>query len=186
MNGYILNFIVYTTAMVGIMLIAVAVYKKSCLWGKFGEQKSDMKIEQSLNLSPKKTLYVVNVKNEKFLIASDSDRTSFLAKLEDEQPISAKTRATKETRNTIAKVRQPRSALLAEQNKDKNLQISQLKYSSNIIPQVDIEEIQRAKHFKQRTEDIVSKSFKETLSEQANKKSPVMKNLASQIKLKRG
>lgn len=81
MNGYIINFIVYTMAMVGIMFLSVLVYKKSTLNKNFKSARSGMKIEESLNISPKKTLYVVNVENEKFLIASDMERTSFLAKL---------------------------------------------------------------------------------------------------------
>lgn len=35
-----------------------------------------------MSLSPRKTLYVINAKNESFLIASDVDRTSLIAKLD--------------------------------------------------------------------------------------------------------
>ena len=40
-----------------------------------------MSIEESLNLAPRKTLYVIKIANERFLIASDADKTVFLAKL---------------------------------------------------------------------------------------------------------
>ena len=83
MNGYFLNFMVYTLAMVGVMLLSVVIYKKA-MSGSFNSKKGRLiKIEESLGLSPKKTLYVVSVEDEKFLIASDADRTSFLAKLKE-------------------------------------------------------------------------------------------------------
>lgn len=40
-----------------------------------------MKIEDSMGLSPRKTLYVVNIENERFLIAADVDRTTLISKL---------------------------------------------------------------------------------------------------------
>lgn len=48
-----------------------------------------MKVLDSISIAPKKMLLVVKVKNEKFLIATDADRTTFLAKLEDETEAKA-------------------------------------------------------------------------------------------------
>jgi len=81
MNGYIINFVVYTMAMVGIMFLSVLIYKKSTIMNPKRNGKNGMEIMETLTLSPKKTLHIVKVQNEKFLIASDLERTSFLAKL---------------------------------------------------------------------------------------------------------
>ena len=181
MNGYLINFIIYTLAMIGIMLVAVVIYKKIYSFAKPNNSKNGMTIEETLNLSPRKTLYVVNVKNEKFLIASDTDRTSFLAKLEND---------------STAQITKQATPPQTEQ-----------KY----IPTVDVEEIRRAKLLKEKTNEKIgtpkhaaaqktspnapqfgmtrrstNKSFQETFEERKSKKTPVMRNLVGQIKLKRG
>ena len=84
MITYITAFIFYTLAMVGVMLIGFVIYKKTFLPLNKDENRGMIKILDRLNISPKKTLMVVKIKNEKFLIASDLERTTFLAKLEDE------------------------------------------------------------------------------------------------------
>jgi flagellar biogenesis protein FliO len=83
MNG-LLIFTVYTFAMIGVALIAFLIWKKTNMAssGSFG---GNIKIEDSLSLSPRKMLLVVKVKNEKFLLASDIESTTFLAKLENEE-----------------------------------------------------------------------------------------------------
>ena len=81
MSGYIANFTVYTMAMTGLICFAVFVYKK-VTDGTF--QKGNGKflsVEESMSLSPRKTLHVVKAGDEKFLIASDIDRTTLIAKL---------------------------------------------------------------------------------------------------------
>ena len=82
MGGYLVNFSVYTFAMVGFLFLAVAIYKKSSLSLVPKGKDSAMAIEESLALSPRKRLHVVRVNGEKFLIAADVDRTEFLAKLD--------------------------------------------------------------------------------------------------------
>ena len=82
MITYITAFIFYTLAMVGILLVGFVVYKKTFVMNK-SESKGLIKIIDSHMIAPKKTLLIVKIKNEKFLIASDSDRTTFLAKLSD-------------------------------------------------------------------------------------------------------
>ena len=81
MGHYLISFLIYTLAMVGVIFGALFVFKtfsNKC----FSKKSSMLKIEDSMNLSPRKTLYVINAKNERFLIASDVDRTSLIAKLD--------------------------------------------------------------------------------------------------------
>ena len=58
------------------------VYKKTMVNNKCSKNKNELDIENALNLSPRKTIYIVKAGNEKFLIASDAERTTFLAKLD--------------------------------------------------------------------------------------------------------
>ena len=81
MGHYLINFSIYTLAMIGVIFAALFVFKtfsNKC----FSKKSSMLQIEDSMNLSPRKTLYVINAKNERFLIASDVDRTSLIAKLD--------------------------------------------------------------------------------------------------------
>ena len=77
---YMTAFIVYTLAMIGVIVIAFVVWKNSVIMAS-NKKRSLMSIEESLNLAPRKTLYVIKIANERFLIASDADKTVFLAKL---------------------------------------------------------------------------------------------------------
>ena len=81
MGGYLGHFVVYTIAMVGIIYAALLVYKKFSTGCGFGAKSDFLKVEDSISLSPRKNLYVIKAGNEKFLIASDIDRTSLIAKL---------------------------------------------------------------------------------------------------------
>lgn len=80
MSNYLINFSVYTTAMIGIIFLALFVFKKASS-GCFTKKSSTLNIEESMKLSAKKTLYIINAENERFLIAADIDRTSLIAKL---------------------------------------------------------------------------------------------------------
>ena len=82
MGGYLVNFSVYTFAMIGFLFLAVMVYKKSSMDSVNKKNQAGMVIEDSLALSPRKRLHVVRVNGERFLIAADVDRTEFLAKLD--------------------------------------------------------------------------------------------------------
>ena len=84
MLSHLALFIFYTLAMAGILLIAFVVYKKF----NFNTQKTAKGIINILDSYPigaKKNLLVVKVMDEKFLIASDMERTAFLAKLDTEK-----------------------------------------------------------------------------------------------------
>lgn len=90
MITYITAFIFYTMAMIGILIVGYIVYKKTILTYK-KDAKGMIKIIDSLPIGPKKTLLLVKIKNERFLIASGAEHTTFLAKLdEDENKINSK------------------------------------------------------------------------------------------------
>lgn len=80
MGGYLLNFIVYTAAMLGIIFAALFIYKKTSV--NFQSSSKFLKIEDSISLSPRKQLFVVKAGTERFLVASDTDRTNLISKLE--------------------------------------------------------------------------------------------------------
>ncbi len=88
MTSYLINFIVYTTAMIGIIFLAVLVYKK---FSYNNVSKSQfLNVEDCISLAPRKNLYVVRAGNERFLVASDAERTSLISKLgEGETPAKA-------------------------------------------------------------------------------------------------
>jgi len=86
MGGYVANFTVYTMAMIGLICFAVFVYKK-IMDGSLGKKHTRyIEIEDTLNLNPRKTLHVIRAGEEKFLIASDMDRTTLISKLNDNKP----------------------------------------------------------------------------------------------------
>lgn len=87
MITYLSAFIFYTLAMIGILLIGFVIYKKVIPNAK-GENKGMIKILDSLPIGNKKVLLVVKIKNEKFLIASGLEHTTFLSKLNDENVTS--------------------------------------------------------------------------------------------------
>ena len=83
MINYIAAFIFYTLAMIGIMLVGLIIYKKTFIMNK-SENKGMIKILDSYPIGTKKTLLVVKIKNERFLIASGAEHTTFLSKLEND------------------------------------------------------------------------------------------------------
>lgn len=79
--GYLANFIVYTLAMAGVMGISLLVFKKFALGGCKSSSGKCLKVLDTMPLGPRKTLYIVSAGSEKFLIAGDIDRTTFISKL---------------------------------------------------------------------------------------------------------
>lgn len=80
MSGYFLNFIVYTAAMIGVIFLAVFVYKK---FSYNGTSKSKfLNVEDCISLAPRKNLYIIRAGKERFLVASDAERTSLISKLD--------------------------------------------------------------------------------------------------------
>lgn len=81
MGGYIANFTVYTMAMLGLICFALFVYKKFLI-NNTSKNSNFLGIEECISIAPRKTLYVVRAGNERFLIASDVDKTSLISKLD--------------------------------------------------------------------------------------------------------
>ena len=79
--GYMINFIVYTAAMIGIIFLAVFVYKK-CSINTTSKSKF-LNVEECISIGPRKELFIVKAGNERFLVASDVGRTSLISKLDD-------------------------------------------------------------------------------------------------------
>lgn len=85
--GYISNFIVYFLAMIGIIILALYVYKKFSISSFSTRRNNSLKVEDTLSLSPRKTLFVIRDGNERFLIAADLERTTLISKLEDREEV---------------------------------------------------------------------------------------------------
>lgn len=83
MGGYLANFTVYTMAMTGLICFAVFIYKKIMDGSLRTNNSKFLSIEETMNLNPRKTLHIVRAGNEKFLIASDVDRTTLISKLDN-------------------------------------------------------------------------------------------------------
>ena len=86
--GYLANFMVYTLAMVGVIVVALLIFKNATSGGITGGKSKYLKIIDTLNLAPRKTLYIVSTGREKFLIAGDVDKTSLISKLETAEDCS--------------------------------------------------------------------------------------------------
>ncbi len=87
--GYLANFVVYTLAMVGVIVVALLVFKNTTSAG-IGRQSKHLKVIDSMTLAPRKTLYIVSAGKEKFLIAGDVDKTTLISKLETQEVPSFK------------------------------------------------------------------------------------------------
>ena len=86
--NYLIKFIFYTSGVIGLLLIAFMIAKSSLNINPAMRKKTGkLEIEESLAISPRKTLHIVKALNEKFLIASDATSTTFLAKLNSDNEI---------------------------------------------------------------------------------------------------
>lgn len=84
MTGYLINFSIYTMAMIGVIFIALYTFK-AFSGTAFQKKSSQLNIEDTMKLSARKSLYVINAQGERFLIASDIDRTSLISKLGEKE-----------------------------------------------------------------------------------------------------
>jgi len=82
--GYLANFMVYTLAMVGVIVVALLVFKNATNIG-CGKSSKNLKVVDTLPLGQRKNLYIVSTGKEQFLIAGDADRTTLISKLESIQ-----------------------------------------------------------------------------------------------------
>ena len=106
--GYLANFMVYTLAMIGVIAIALIVFKNANSFGGAGKSKH-LKVIDSLTIAPRKTLYVVSTGREKFLIAGDVGNTTLISKLEtavkEIEPAVCETNDFKETMANLSKAK---------------------------------------------------------------------------------
>ena len=79
--GYLANFMVYTLAMIGVISIALLVFKNTGSLGG-GCKSKHLKVIDTLTIAPRKTLYVISTGKEKFLIAGDVGKTALISRLE--------------------------------------------------------------------------------------------------------
>ena len=98
--GYLANFIVYTLAMVGVIMLAVLIFKTSTTTGVKAKSKF-LKVHDTLSLGPRKTLYIVSAGEEKFLIAGDVDKTSLISKLETKKQVEESLSLTDSFKDTM-------------------------------------------------------------------------------------
>jgi flagellar biogenesis protein FliO len=82
MLGYIVNFTVYTLAMMGIIFVGFVIAKRSLSTVHHKVENRFLSIESSLNLEPRKNLYVIKAGTERILVSTDAEKTQFLTKLE--------------------------------------------------------------------------------------------------------
>lgn len=105
--GYLGNFIVYTLAMVGVIVVALLVFKGTTSGAALGKKPKHLKLIDSMSLGQRKNLYIVSTGKEQFLIAGDVDNTTLISKLEtlDTEVISpeVKQNSFKETLNNLPK-----------------------------------------------------------------------------------
>lgn len=83
--GYLSNFVVYLFAMMGVIMLALFVYKKFNVNSIGVKNNHTLRVEDALSISARKTLYVVRSGTERFLIAADMERTTLISKLEDSE-----------------------------------------------------------------------------------------------------
>lgn len=86
MSSYIINFTVYTMAMLGMIFFAVFVYKKVMNGTIYKNGSKNLSIEERMNINPRKSLLIVKAGDERFLVASDMERTSLISKLNNPEP----------------------------------------------------------------------------------------------------
>jgi len=78
---YIISFTVYALAMAGLIGLALIVYKKVTNISCTNKTTKALSIEETMNINPRKTLMIVRAGDERFLIASDVDKTTLISKL---------------------------------------------------------------------------------------------------------
>ena len=101
--GYLTNFIVYTLAMVGVIVVALLVFKSTTITGSKNASKY-LKVHDTLSLGARKTLYIVSAGEEKFLIAGDVDRTTLISKLGETKNIELKQQTAETFKETFEKL----------------------------------------------------------------------------------
>ena len=166
MGSYILNFTVYTMAMCGLICFALFVYKKFAT-GCFSNKNTQfLNVEETLSLTPRKTLYVIKAGEERFLIASDADNTTLISKLE--------------TTNTIQNI--PQTKTPQPVDLDSQLQKiypkEQLSYKTRHQQQGHPQQIE----YTGKTNYLEVEDFPQINTKKAKHSNDVIKNMVSRVK----
>lgn len=88
MKLYFIQFLAYTMSMVGFITLCLLTYKKLCQPNIKSNNGECLYVENALRLNPKKQIYIVRAGEERFLVASDAETTTMLAKLDSNSDIS--------------------------------------------------------------------------------------------------
>ncbi|MCD8024374.1 MAG: flagellar biosynthetic protein FliO [Candidatus Gastranaerophilales bacterium] len=113
MLHYLASFIVYTLAMVGILILGFVVYKKTVV-STPARKNSFLKIVDVLHLPDRKSIYLINCKNEQFLIASSNENICLLSKIDSKKEYVEKYLKEKETVKEKTQDKQVIRSLLKE------------------------------------------------------------------------
>lgn len=84
MKGDLAGFIVYISAILGVIFIITIIAKKTFTINADKRKTRFLKIESRLNIEPRKNLYVVKAGYERFLISSGIEGCQFMAKIEND------------------------------------------------------------------------------------------------------
>ena len=98
--GYITNFIVYTLAMVGVIVVALLVFKNATTIGG-GKSSKYLKIIDSISLGQRKNLFIVSTGKEQFLIAGDVNNTCLISKIDNVEQAKTITNSTNTFKETL-------------------------------------------------------------------------------------
>ena len=85
MKIYFVQFLAYTMAMVGFLSVCLLTYKKFFTSFMGGKNADYLQIENMIRINPKKQILIIRAGEERFLVASDSETTTMLAKLNDKE-----------------------------------------------------------------------------------------------------
>lgn len=78
-------------AMCGLICFALFMYKKFAAGSFCSKNSNFLDVEDTLSIGPRKTLMVVRAGGEKFLIASDADKTNLISKLQAGESVNFET-----------------------------------------------------------------------------------------------
>ena len=161
--GYLANFMVYTFAMVGVIVIALLVFKNSTSVG-IAKKSKCLKVLDSMSLSPRKHLYIVSAGEEKFLIAGDVDKTTLISKLD--------TKLVLQEKNISSQINSDKNAdALFEYSNEQSF-----KETMNSMSKP------RASYMDNRNINGITSSMINTNMNQVSVKGAVIKNLAEKIR----
>jgi flagellar biogenesis protein FliO len=139
--GYLANFMVYTFAMVGVIVIALLVFKQSTSGG--AKSSKHLKLIDTMSLGQRKMLYIVSTGREKFLIAGDTDRTTLISKLESSQT-DITNPVQEENIETISKVESSFKKTLSSLAKPSFMDKSNLGIKSSLLNQSNSKPIMKS------------------------------------------